>query len=52
MSSEPYVSPECSREHPKHVNLVSCSAPDRCNCTCHNPSKLHVDLDETPNPNY
>lgn len=52
MSSEPYLSSECSREHPKHVNLVSCSAPDRCNCTCHNPFKLHVDLDETPNPNY
>ena len=47
-----YLSPECSREHPKHVNLVSCSTPDRCNCTCHLPSKLHVDLDGTPNPNY
>ena len=52
MSSEPYLSSECSREHPKHVNLVLCSAPDRCNCTCHNPFKLQVDLDETPNPNY
>ena len=52
MSSEPYLSSECSREHPKHVNLVSCSVPDRCNCTCHNPFKLHVDLDETPNPIY
>ena len=26
--------------------------PNRCNCTCHLPSKLNIDLDETPNPNY
>ena len=31
MSSESsYLSSECSREHPNYVNLVSCSARDRC----------------------
>jgi hypothetical protein len=44
--------PECNQEHPRHVNLESCSVPDRCHCTCHEPARLNVDLDETPNPNF
>ena len=44
--------PECNQEHPRHVNLESCSVPDRCHCTCHEEARLNVDLDETPDPNF
>jgi len=40
------------QEYPRHANLDSCFVPDRCHCTCQDPARLEVDLDETPNPNF